>query len=323
MEGLAAKHRKEQKDLQSQITQKKKAASKKTRKGVNEECMRLEEELRAKQAQEIVHSETLDSNPKDRQAINEDSDSDALLDSITDSNESGLKSKLSQLNLADDEATTNAAQESASQQRKPNRQKARFARRAAQQQAAILQASDEASYLPDLQAREREKLVAEVERRGFIEMPVAPNGHCMYLAMADQMKHLNLSLAQGSDLQTHGTEKRHEDYKILRHMAAEYISKNAEDFRPFLEEPLGDFVDKVRNTAHWGGQLELLALAKTLNLDINVLQADGRPEQIGAGESSDRPEAWLAYYRHSFGLGEHYNSLRKVTQGEKSVGQDQ
>ena len=54
MEDLLARHRKEQKDLQSQITQKKKQASKKTRKGVNDECARLEEDLKAKQQQEIA-----------------------------------------------------------------------------------------------------------------------------------------------------------------------------------------------------------------------------------------------------------------------------
>jgi OTU domain-containing protein 6 len=50
MEELQAKHRKELRDLQSKITQKKKQASKKTRKGVNEECDRLEQELKDTQA---------------------------------------------------------------------------------------------------------------------------------------------------------------------------------------------------------------------------------------------------------------------------------
>jgi OTU domain-containing protein 6 len=54
MEELLSKHRKEQRDLQSRVTQKRKQASKKTRKGVNEECDCLEADLKQKQADEIA-----------------------------------------------------------------------------------------------------------------------------------------------------------------------------------------------------------------------------------------------------------------------------
>ena len=54
MEELQARHRKEQRDLQSQIAQKKKSASKKTRKGVNDECARLERELADRQELEVA-----------------------------------------------------------------------------------------------------------------------------------------------------------------------------------------------------------------------------------------------------------------------------
>ena len=54
-----------------------------------------------------------------------------------------------------------------------------------------------------------------------------------------------------------------------------------------------------------------MALAKTYGIDIHVLQGDGRVEKIEGGKGGDSPVAWLAYYRHGFGLGEHYNSLRK------------
>ena len=54
LEALQQKHRKEQRDLVSRLTQKKKQATKKTRKGVNDECDRLERELRDRQAQELL-----------------------------------------------------------------------------------------------------------------------------------------------------------------------------------------------------------------------------------------------------------------------------
>jgi OTU domain-containing protein 6 len=32
----------------------------------------------------------------------------------------------------------------------------------------------------------------------------------------------------------------------------------------------------------------------------------------GEGEEEGKKTIWLAYYRHGYGLGEHYNSLRKT-----------
>jgi OTU domain-containing protein 6 len=56
-----------------------------------------------------------------------------------------------------------------------------------------------------------------------------------------------------------------------------------------------------------------MALAKSYGRDINVLQDFGRVEKIESGnDSSDGKAMWLGYYKHGFGLGEHYNSLRKV-----------
>ena len=54
MEDLRSRHHKEQKDLQGRITQKKKNATKKTRKGVNDECERLQRELLDRQRAETV-----------------------------------------------------------------------------------------------------------------------------------------------------------------------------------------------------------------------------------------------------------------------------
>lgn len=54
MDELLGKHRKEQKDLQARITQKKKSATKKTRKGINDDCDRLQQELNEKHQAEIA-----------------------------------------------------------------------------------------------------------------------------------------------------------------------------------------------------------------------------------------------------------------------------
>src|SRR4051794_11393633 len=54
MEEIQARHRQEQRQLQSRITQKKKNATKKTRKGINAECEELERQLKQKQDDEIA-----------------------------------------------------------------------------------------------------------------------------------------------------------------------------------------------------------------------------------------------------------------------------
>lgn len=172
-------------------------------------------------------------------------------------------------------------------------------------------------------------MLEEFEKRGLREREVAANGHCLYSAVADQMRWMGRGLqsrngsggggdgegVDGEDEATEHKELRNDDYKTVRQAAASYISEHPDDFVPFLEEPLEEYVRKIRDTGEWGGQLELMALARTYGIDIQVLQGDGRVETIeGAGgqeKEEEKPTAWLAYYRHGFGLGEHYNSLRK------------
>ncbi|EEY14203.1 predicted protein [Verticillium alfalfae VaMs.102] len=72
---------------------------------------------------------------------------------------------------------------------------------------------------------------------------------------------------------------------------------------------------EIRDTAEWGGQLELAALAARYGVEIKVVQ-DGRTETIetpsGGKDGKATEVIWLAYYPHGYGLGEHYNSLRKA-----------
>lgn len=305
MEELVARHRKEQRDLQSQITQKKKSASKKTRKTVNDECAKLESDLKARQAQE-VRSAKDDGQDQASKLHNADTSEDLLNDFA--------ETFPTQVTLDRDPHHARDANEDGdievSQERKPNRQKARMARRAAEQEAVAVQAAREAAEIPDLKKEERTKLVEQIQKYNLVEIPVAANGHCMYLAVADQMNQMKLPIRSDDSK----ADKDIGDFKIIRDAAADYISNHPREFEPFLEEPVQDYIHKIRDTAEWGGQLELLALAKTFKLNVNVLQAEGRPERIEGGECPETPEVWLAYYRHGFGLGEHYNSLRQKAQ---------
>ena len=323
MEELQGRHRKEQRDLVSRITQKKKQASKKTRKGVNDECDVLEQELRTKQESELatLSSNKITENGTDSTARDLSQDR-VLLDSFADVHgKPNLENKRKDSSLPLQATPALPLMTASTQHSKLNRQKERLARRAAEAEAVAAQATEEALSLPNLKEQERAKMVEEFCRRGLIEKEVAANGHCMYLAVVDQMAQLGLALDPQRDVTiTQRAEEQdplpRDDCKIVRNAAAAYVSGNADDFVPFLEEPLEQYLHKVKNTGEWGGQLELTALAKTYKININVLQCDGRVEKIEGSPEHREREAWLAYYRHGFGLGEHYNSLRKEASGK-------
>ncbi|KAL9086639.1 MAG: hypothetical protein Q9159_004048 [Coniocarpon cinnabarinum] len=325
MEDLRVRHRKEAKDLQSQVTQKKKSATKKTRKTINDDCERLEQELKQRHNDEIAQ---FTSGSAEAGTVNRDVGDPAHSNGEQASTESDLLAsiiastadKLQNIGIDGEGSTLQENSQAAS--RKPNRQKARLARRAAEQDAARTQAAEEAASMPDMKAVERNKMLEEIRKHDLREMEVAANGHCLYLAMADQIDQRGLTISADFHPSKADTSSRTQapspDFSKVRAAAADYIAANSSEFEPFLEEPLPDYLHKIRDTGEWGGQLELTALAKAYKININVLQATGRLERFEAEEGSDKAgEAWLAYYRHGFGLGEHYNSLRQMAADSK------
>ncbi|KAI4743044.1 cysteine proteinase [Aureobasidium sp. EXF-12298] len=308
MEELQQRHRKEAKDLQSKITQKKKGATKKTRKGVNDECDNLEREMKARH-QEEVQAMTAPINGQDEA---DDTDKDNTEnDTAKDTDE--LAQSTEGLSIASSKPPPTASTPETAAPKKQNRAKARLARRAAEQEALIASAQEEAQDIPNLKAREREAMLAQFATRKLAEKEIRADGHCLYSAIADQLEQLDIPLGTAPS-STPDIAATLEPYKQVRQAAAEYIEAHPNDFTPFLEEPLDYYIYKIKNTGEWGGQLELMALAKKYNVAISVLQGDGRVEEINPDKNdaeSDK-QLWLAYYRHGFGLGEHYNSLRKA-----------
>jgi OTU domain-containing protein 6 len=300
MEELQTKHRKEQRDLQSRVTQKKKQASKKTRKGVNEECDRLEAELKQRQADEVAAFNGEPTSQSDELPIDE-------LDDLTlqqDDDEPKPVEPAPKQPAADAQPNSTAAPSQGG--RKPNRQKERLARRAAEQEELAKQAAEEAKNLPDKKQQERERMLSYMKEHGLHEKEIRADGHCLYSAVADQLEQLDIPLGTAP-----GTQPEI-PYKTTRSAAADWIENHPDDFAPFLEEPLPEYLRKIRETGEWGGQLELLALAKSYGVEINVLQDFGRVEKIEPEGGAAGKAIWLGYYKHGFGLGEHYNSLRKA-----------
>ncbi len=299
MEELQTKHRKEQRDLQGRINQKKKNATKKTRKGVNDECDRLQRELQDRQRAEMdALSGPLEHDRRDSLHSKEEEEEEkieSLFKPTGDAN--GMYANLS----SSHEGSPTLQQAS----KKPNRQKARLARRAAEQEAQASQAAQEAAELPDLRKQEVEDMRKHFEKLGLVETSIRPDGHCMYSAVAMLLPNI---ISDEDKVEPVGVLP----YQAVRAKTAQFISQHPDDFDPFLEEPIEEYTNKIKHTAEWGGQLELQAIARAYGIEINVLQADGRVEKIGSGRERESDSIWLTYYRHSFGLGEHYNALKKA-----------
>ncbi|RFU72895.1 hypothetical protein TARUN_9362 [Trichoderma arundinaceum] len=299
LEHMQARHRRELKDLQGRITSKKKNATKKTRKGVNDECAEMERQLREKQASEVS-------------ALNGEVEEEAEEEDVQE--QDGLPTANGVQDLEDATAKLSVDESNSDAQRqqpgkKRNRQKERLARRAAEQEAAILHAEQEASSMTDHRARESTYMKSAFAAHKLTEKDITPDGHCLFSALADQLSHNGIPL---------GGEDKEPAFKTVRRAATGYMEEHADDFAPFLEEDLEGYVKKMRDTAEWGGQLELMAVARRYGVEIRVIQ-DGRTEKIGGeegqegeGEGEGSKTLWLAYYRHGYGLGEHYNSLRRA-----------
>ncbi|KYK60432.1 hypothetical protein DCS_01569 [Drechmeria coniospora] len=325
LDHLQARHRKELKELQGRITSKKKNATKKTRKGVNDECAEMERRLREKQAAEIA-AEVGETTEGAEDPLADEADAERGTQRAEDETAERRTEKLS---LRDGNGAADANRNldaGAPSPRQPpvkrNRQKERLARRAAEQEAAAERAEQEASSMTDHRAREGEFMKSTFAAYSLVEEEVAPDGHCLFAAVADQLGRNDIPLLDGPASLSAGEPA----YRLVRRAAAAYMEEHADDFAPFLDEDLAAYVAKMRDTAEWGGQLELTALARRYGAEIRVVQ-DGRLETIGdEGAPPPRKTLWLAYYRHGYGLGEHYNSLRPTaatTAGktpEKTVG---
>jgi len=129
---------------------------------------------------------------------------------------------------------------------------------------------------------------------------VPPDGNCLYHAVADQLGSLGRPECSSRE---------------LRLLCSDFMRAHVDDFLPFVpaEElsEAGSFerlCDRVRDTAEWGGQVELQALSAALQRPIEVYTADAPPISSGAqfaGQASLR----LSFHRHAYSLGHHYNSV--------------
>ncbi|KAL1746373.1 hypothetical protein HDZ31DRAFT_34322, partial [Schizophyllum fasciatum] len=152
---------------------------------------------------------------------------------------------------------------------------------------------------------------------------INPDGHCLFSAVADQLKVLGI------------VPEANATYAFVRDAAAKYMFNHPDDFIPFLPSAVGEDGDgagdaglmtpkqfeqycaTIRDTGVWGGEPEIMALSRSFNIPIHVIQYGQPPIVIHhpQGEAQDedthaKGAVRISYHRRMYGLGEHYNSLR-------------
>jgi OTU domain-containing protein 6 len=106
---------------------------------------------------------------------------------------------------------------------------------------------------------------------------------------------------------------------------ATFIRKHKDDFEPFLladdhtsAKDIDAYCKEIEETALWGGDMEITALSRAFKVPVEIYSERSLspllilPESHGSRESNDHEVVRLAYYHHLYGLGQHYNGLRKL-----------
>lgn len=283
MDELLTRHKKEQRDLIANITSLKKQASKKNRKAVNSKCNLMQEELDARHKKEIgqLNGEVSD----EEQELTPEQ----LLATL--SLETQITKKVSE--VQEEIEPTNLP-------KKRNRAKEKLAKRQAQIEAIQAEAREEAANLIDYRSIEQDLMQKLLQSQNLNLFEIKPDGHCLFLSIQDQLR-------VRRDLEVLVSD--------LRKLAADYIRANESDFIPYLFDEqtmelrdISSYTEELEHTAMWGSDMELLALSHIYACPIKVFMAGSSP--IVFNEDAEGTVLYVAYFKHSYGLGEHYNSCR-------------
>ncbi|EIW67845.1 hypothetical protein TREMEDRAFT_33151 [Tremella mesenterica DSM 1558] len=215
--------------------------------------------------------------------------------------------------------------------------KQRFAERQARKQEALLAVAPpvDPNWSAQLEKERQEEIqvisdACEVLGRELYEIP--PDGHCMFNAIGDQLYQLGLIAAHQAT-----------NPLYTRRKASEYMLAHKDDFMPFVpgingedavgatddgvitEKDFRKYCKLVAETGEWGGEPEIQALTRAFNIPIHVIQrgpptvvSHGGPgDTFGGAMTAEQSAAAgdrvvrISYHKRMYGLGEHYNSLRK------------
>ncbi|XP_029156829.1 deubiquitinase OTUD6B [Nylanderia fulva] len=287
-EELTQKHKKERKELQAQIQTLKKSickGDKKKKKEIAEEISHLEESLEKRQTEELnawkLAHVTLNDEETESTQVSEEVDKG---------------------NNSLEQSTHRISKAQKRREKKANAEKERNQR--------IIE--QEALNIFGKRNVEMEAIKEILSKRDLMIYEIPSDGHCLYNAVAHQLKINGETPLSLDDLRT---------------KTADYLRENMNDFLPFLSNPDSEnlltpeeyekYCNDVAETSAWGGAVELQVLSRILKCPIEVIQATGAPYIVGDDYSNGK-KVMLTYHRHMYELGAHYNSVTKCVQDEES-----
>ena len=163
---------------------------------------------------------------------------------------------------------------------------------------------DMVSTEPTARSTESAKMVEVINKLGLSVYEIPADGNCMFYALQHQLRSRDIE---------HTVPQ-------LRSIAAQHMREHEGEFISFLIHPeTGDmltteqfdmYCSDMMNNGVWGGLHEAHAISSALKVPVRILQADAKPVTMGEGHGGD--VITLLYYKHKFGLGEHYDSVKSA-----------
>jgi len=111
---------------------------------------------------------------------------------------------------------------------------------------------------------EIELIDSKLKQRGLIRIQIPKDGACLFRSVSQQI---------------YGTQEVH--YRV-RKECVDYLEQNPKEFKDFTSVPYETYLNEMRDSATWGGQIELAAISKKYKFNIIIYQL-GDPTEIDNG----------------------------------------
>ncbi|KAH8269942.1 hypothetical protein KR018_000066 [Drosophila ironensis] len=286
LEDVAARHRRERKELQARLQAMKKNAPKNNkgkRKEFLEEMSRLEADLEQRQKAELQAQEA----PAPQQA----------------SPKPPAQEEPDKEEKEEDQEQEKEQEEPSSQRvSKAQKRRDKKAKEARERAAEIREELQNAANQPSPKQIELQQISAKLAGRQLALHNIASDGDCLYQSVRHQ-------------LTVHGLPAH--SVQGLREETANYVRAHKEALICYMTHPdTGELLDDaqfeqycqdIARTHAWGGHIELKAISSLLRVPIEVIQAEGAATLLGQEEFGGSPLV-ICYHRHIYQLGAHYNS---------------
>ncbi|KAH8350405.1 hypothetical protein KR067_010491 [Drosophila pandora] len=289
LEDVAARHRREKKELQAKLQAMKKNApknNKNKRKEFLEDMARLEGELEQRHKAELQAAEAKEAPGK-------------VAEPVAEKEVKKPAVKVDNNKEEDEEEDQAPSNQRVSKAQKRRDKKAKEAR---EREAEIKVELQNAANQPSPKLIELEQITAKLSGRQLTLHHIASDGDCLYQSIRHQL------IVNG--LPGHSVQG-------LREETANYVRANKEALISYMTHPeTGDLLDDeqfekycqdIEKTHAWGGHIELKAISSLLRVPIEVIQAEGAATLLGQEEFGGSPLV-ICYHRHIYQLGAHYNS---------------